>query len=161
MKLAQKIERAFSSRTKPAQVRIADGVLQLDFEVEEALWFSGCDWHELTWQNWREHSSAIHFFDPEAFAYYLPGLLLLSARNSSEWLQAADSLINKLDCIPDPEGWTDGLKRRFLGLNPSELDVLKEWLLHICEYDSYKGWGNRSIRPRRHLWPSLRYARSS
>jgi hypothetical protein len=83
-KLLEKIESAFSSRAKPAQVRLADGVFQLDFEVEEALWFSGRDWHELTWQDWQEHSSAIYFFDSEAFAYYLPSVLLLSAQRPSE-----------------------------------------------------------------------------
>jgi len=56
-----KIEYVFSSRPKPAQVRLADEVFQLDFEVEEALWFSGRDWHEITWQDWQEHSSAIYF----------------------------------------------------------------------------------------------------
>jgi hypothetical protein len=86
MKLTEKIERVFSSRPKP-QVR--DEILQLDFEVEEALWFSGRDWHELTWQDWQKHSSAIVFFDSEAFAHYLPSVLLLSAPKPSEWLQAA------------------------------------------------------------------------
>jgi len=145
--LTDKIERAFSSRPKPAQVRLADEVFQLDFEVEEALWFSGRDWHEITWQDWQEHSSAIYFFDPEAFAYYLPSVLLLSAQDPNKWLQAADSLINELDQSPDPEGWTQGLVRRFLGLNAAELDVLKEWLLQVCEYVPYRAWGIAASGP--------------
>ena len=147
MPLAEKIERAFSSRSKPAVVRIADGVFQLDSDVEDALWFSGRDWHELTWEDWREHSSAIYFFDCEAFAYYLPSVLLLSGQNPNEWLQAADSLINDLDRSPDPEWWTEGLERRFLSLNRSELDVLKEWLLEICNYTPYKGVGLAAAGP--------------
>lgn len=147
MTLADKIKRVFSHRLKPAQVRLADEVTQLDFEVEEALWFSGRDRHELTLQDWQEHSSGILFFDAEAFAYYLPSLMLISAQNPNEWLQSADLLINELDCSPDPEGWTEGLKRRFLGLNPAELDVLKEWLLQLCEYDTYKGWGIAASGP--------------
>src|SRR5437868_13577066 len=139
-KLTDKIECVFSSRPKPAQVRLADEVFQLDFEVEEALWFSGCDWHEITWQDWQEHSSAIYFFDPEAFAYYLPSVLLLSAQNPIESLNAADSLISELDCSPDPEGWPEGLVHRFIG-NRAELDVLREWLLQICEYTPYRGYG--------------------
>ena len=147
MNLTEKIERVFSSRPKPTEVRLADEVLQLDFEVEEALWFSGRDWRELTWQDWQEHGSAIYFFDPEAFVYYLPSLLLLSAENPSEVLDAAASLINELDQSPDPEGWTDGLIRRFMGLNSSELDVLKEWLLQVCEYAPYRGWGIAATGP--------------
>ena len=147
MNLAEKIEQAFASRPKPAQVRIADGVLQLDFEVEEALWFSGRDWRELTRQNWQEHSSAIYFFDPEAFAYYLPSVLLLSAQNPSEWLEAADTLINELDQSPDAKWWTEGLQLRFLGLSPAELDVLKEWLLQVCEYLPYRRGGIAASGP--------------
>jgi uncharacterized protein DUF6714 len=141
MKLTDKIERAFSSRPMPAQVRVADGVLQLDSDVEEALWFSGRDWRELKWQDWQEHSCAIFFFDPEALAYYLPSVLLLSAQNPNDSLMAADSLINELDRSPNLEDWTEGLVSRFLELNRAELDVLKEWLLQVCEYAPYRRWG--------------------
>ena len=147
MKLEGKIDRAFSSRRRPSQVRLPDGISQLDFEVEEALWFSGRDWHELTWQNWHEHSSAILFFDADAFAYYLPSVLVLSAQNPNELLEAADSLISVLDQSPGAEAWTDGFASRFLELNREELDVLKEWLLQICEYPPYKGWGFAASGP--------------
>lgn len=141
MRLTDKIERVFSTRTKPAQVRLADDVLQLDFEVEEALWFSGRDWHEVTWQDWQDHDSAIFFFDSEAFAYYLPSVLLLSAQQPKEELAAANSLISQLDCSPDPKGWPEGFASRFLELNQSELGVLREWLLHVCQYTVYRRFG--------------------
>src|SRR5260370_41762534 len=140
-KLTDKIECVFSSRPKPAQVRLADEVFQLDFEVEEALWFSGRDWHEITWQDWQVHSSGIYFFDPEAFAYYLPSVLLPSAQHPSEELMAAYSLISVLDCIPAPDGWPEGFSSRFLGLNRAELDILKEWLIPVCEYAACSGSG--------------------
>jgi|SRR5215470_5922983 len=140
MTLNDKVERIFSSRPKPTQV-IDDGVLKLDSDVEEALWFFGRDWRELTWQDWQAHSAAIYFFCPEAFAYYLPSVLRLSAQNPSEELMAADSLISQLDCSPEPEGWPEGIASRFLGLNAAELDVLKEWLLQVCEYVPYRRWG--------------------
>jgi hypothetical protein len=73
--------------------------------------------------------------------------LLLSAQNPNEWLYAAFSLISNLDHSPNPEGWTESLVS-FLGLNPAELDVLKEWLLYIiCDYDSYRGWGIAASGP--------------
>jgi len=146
MNLAEKIERAFSSRPKPTQM-IGDKVLQFDSDVGDALWFSGRDWHELTWQNWQEHSAAIYFFDREAFAYYLPSVLLLSSQNPDEALMAADSLIMELDRTPDPEWWTEGLERRFLGLASEELSVLKDWLLQVCEYIPYKGLGAAASGP--------------
>jgi len=36
---------------------------------------------------------------------------------------------------------------RFLRLNPGELDMLKEWLLEVCEYDAYKRWGIAASGP--------------
>jgi hypothetical protein len=141
MNLAEKIERAFAGRQKPLNLVEAANLAYPDCDVEDALWFTGRDRYEITWQNWQEHSSAIYFFVPDAFAYYLPSVLLLSSQNPDEALMAADSLINELDQSPDPEGWTDGLVRRFLGLNPAELNVLKEWLLQVCEYVPYKGLG--------------------
>jgi hypothetical protein len=104
VKLSERIERVFSTRLKLAQVRLADEVIQLDDDEEDALWFSGRDWHEITWQNWQEHSDAIFFFDPEPFVYYLPSILLLSAQNPNESLNAGDSLIGELDRTPDPKG---------------------------------------------------------
>jgi hypothetical protein len=147
MTLSERIERVFCSRKKPAQVRLADEVIQLDDDVEDALWFSGRDRHELTWQNWQEHSDAIFFFDPEAFAYYLPSILLLSSQNPNESLNAADSLIGELDRTPDPEGWTKAFVSRFLELNWAEMDTLKEWLLQVCEYVPYRGWGIAASGP--------------
>jgi len=139
--LTEKIEEAFDARPKPAQVRLADELLQLDSDVEEALWFNGRDWHEITWKDWQEHRSAIYFFAPDVFAYYLPSVLILSAQNSSKPLAAAEALINELDRSPDMEGWTEGFASRFLELGSGELDVLKAWLLQVCEYVPYKRWG--------------------
>jgi len=141
MTLAEKIERVFAHRAMPDSVVDMVKCFQIDSDVEEALWFTGRDWRSITWDDWREHSNAIFFFDSEAFAYYLPSVLFLSAQRPSEDLMAADSLISELDCSPDPEGWPEGLATRFLRLNWAELDVLKEWLLQICEYADYRGYG--------------------
>ena len=141
MNLAEKIEQAFAGRQKPLNLVEAANLVYPDCDVEDGLWFTGRDRYEITWQNWQEHSSAINFFVPDAFAYYLPSVLLLSSQNPADALMAADLLISELDQSPDPEWWTDGLLRRFLGLNPAELNVLKEWLLQVCEYVAYKGLG--------------------
>jgi hypothetical protein len=140
--LAEKIEKAFSSRPKPAQVRIDEEILkhdpgmqylQDDPDVKDALWFSGRDRHELTCQDWREHSCAVYFFDGEAFAYYLPSVMIVSAENPNQDLQAADQIISELDQTPDTAMWTDGLVRRFGFLNLEELEALKLWLLRVCD----------------------------
>jgi len=141
MNLADKIELAFAGRQIPLNVVATASLAHPDCDVEDALWFSGRDWHALGWKDWKEHSAAISFFLPDAFAYYLPSVMILSIQNPVEELMAADSLINELDCSPDPKAWTDDLVSRFLLLNQVELDVMREWLLQLCEYEPYRGYG--------------------
>ncbi len=147
MNLAEKIERAFGLRPKPARVILVDEILQFDSDVEEALWFSGRNWHDLTWQDWEEHRSAIFFFAPDAFAYYLPSVLILSVQNPALSLDAADSLVGELDRSPSVEGWHESFTNRFFALQLEELDVLKEWLLQVCEYVPYQRWGLAASGP--------------
>jgi hypothetical protein len=104
MTFAEKIGRAFAGRQVPLDLVEAVYLVYPDSDGEDALWFSGRDWHELTWQDWQKHSSAIHFFVRDAFAYYLPSVLLLSSQNPGEDLMAASSLIYQLDQSPDVEG---------------------------------------------------------
>ena len=144
--LQDKIEKAFAERPKPLEV-IDPNVTQFDSDVDEALWFAGRDWHELRWKDWIEHSAALLFFSREAFAYYLPSLLLLSAQNPADWSYAVDSLIGELDRSPSVEGWNEHFTRRFLGLRREELDVLKEWLLCLCGSTSYRGYGYAACGP--------------
>ena len=130
----------------PAEV-IDASVFQFDSDVEEAFWFSGRDRRELRWKDWLEHSSALLFFSREAFAYYLPSLLLLSAQNLDEWSYAVDSLLGELDRSPSVEGWNEHFTRRFLGLRRQELDAMKEWLLCMCESPYYRGHGYAACGP--------------
>ena len=94
--LQDRIEAAFAGRAMPAEV-VDASVTQFDSDVDEALWFAGREWRELRWKDWLDHSSALLFFSREAFAYYLPSLLLHSARNTSDWSYAVDSLIGELE----------------------------------------------------------------
>lgn len=140
MTVQTRIEEVFAGRQRPAEV-LDSAVTQFDSDAEECLWFAGRDWHELTGKDWQEHRCAIYFFSPEAFAYYLPSLLLLSAQDPSAEMEAADVLISYLDLSPSVDGWPENFAPRFLELRSEELDVLKEWLLCICESPAYRGWG--------------------
>jgi len=145
--LQKRIEQAFAGRQKPADVIEPENLVQFDSDVEEALWFAGHDWHDVEWNDWKEHSCAIHFLSPEAFGYYLPSLLLVTAQDPTEWLYAVDSLIWELDLSPSVDAWPDHFARRFLALRSEELSILKEWLLLICEYPTYEGYGFSASGP--------------
>jgi hypothetical protein len=68
-------------------------------------------------------------------------------KNPNEALASAESLVGELDRSPSMEGWSDGFKARFLGLRPEEFDELKQWLLDICGYSPYRGWGLAASGP--------------
>ena len=147
MTLAERIESVFAHRAIPDAVTDMTDRFQIDSDVEEALWFTGRDWHSISWEDWQKHPIAIRFFSKAALGYYLPSLLLLSLQGPQQVLSPAESLIWELDRSPSTEGWDDHFATRFLGLTSTELDVLKEWLLQICEYAPYKGWGNAASGP--------------
>ncbi len=147
MTFAENIERVFAHRVMPDAVVDMTGRFQIDSDVDEALWFAGRDWHNITWEDWQKHPAAIIFFSKEAFGYYLPSVLLLSLENPQQALDPAETLIWELDRSPSTEGWDDNFADHFLGLNPTELGVVKEWLLQICEYTPYKRVGLAASGP--------------
>lgn len=141
MTFRQRVEAAFAARVLPTQVVPPEAYLQFDSDVEDALWFSGRDWRTLTWQNWRDRYCAVTFFGPQAFAYFLPSLLCLSAENPTENLLAADSVIYWLDRSPTTDAFEDPSLGRFANLTVEEFDCLEEWLVILCEYPGYRGVG--------------------
>ncbi len=147
MTLTEKIHRAFADRKKPAEVVDVIDRAQIDSDVEDTLWFAGRDWRDITWKDWEEHYVATSFFSKDAFAYYLPSLLLLSLQEPKSALLAADSLISALDRTPSTEGWNDLFVEHFLGLRFDEYEVMKEWLLQLCLHPAYKGCGNAGSGP--------------
>jgi hypothetical protein len=141
MDLSEKIERAFAWREKPSEAVDLEECIQFDSDVEEALWFAGRDWHDIIWRDWQEHPVALIFLSRDAFAYFLPSVLLLSLQRPQEELVSASSLIGMLDWSPSAECWTDHFRMRFLGLRTEEYDVIKEWLLFISDYEIYRIYG--------------------
>jgi hypothetical protein len=140
-KLRSKIEAAFAHRNIPVRAVDLEGRYQIDSDVEEGLWFNGRDWRSITWKEWQEHFNAITYFSNEAFAYYLPSVLLLSLENPNEILDAALSVLLELDRSPSTEGWNESFARRLFGLRSQEYEIIKEWLLQICEYAPYRRRG--------------------
>jgi len=54
-------------------------------------------------------------------------------------------LIWWLDRLQALGGWN--YPKHFLGLRPKEYDLIKEWLLQLCEYASYRGFGDAVSGP--------------
>src|SRR5581483_5957611 len=130
LRLVRRIERAFAHRGKP-QVLINRSV-PLD-DDEDALWFAGRDWREITAQDWNDHSDAFFRLAPDAFRYYLQSILCLVAKNPDESLLAADALVNCLDRTSNPEWWDQFLLDRLQGLEIDEYDAISGWIAMLSE----------------------------
>ena len=135
------ISNAFASNVMPAEAIHRESVVQFDSDVEDALWFSGRDWREITVADWRDHMSAFTFMSNEAAAYYLPSLLILSAQNPKESINSLDSLIYELDCTPELGIRDERIRARFLGLPNEAYEAIKEWLLFMSENAPDLGYG--------------------
>ena len=55
MGLAEVIEKAFAGREMPAKVTDSDCTTPIYPGLEDALWFSGRNWREITWNDWKGH----------------------------------------------------------------------------------------------------------
>jgi hypothetical protein len=129
MNLDQQIDQAFGHRAKPKVVLTPNYPVASD--AEDALWFSGRDWREITWEDWERHRDALYAFTPEAFGYYLPSILSLSSQRPDKWFWPADALLQVLDRSPIVEYWDAFLTTRLLGLQSAEYEALKGWLLSL------------------------------
>jgi hypothetical protein len=139
--LLDKIQKAFAHRAKPESVLASSRFFGCD--EEDTLWFTGRDWRELSAEDWDQHHGASTFFTHEAFAYYLPSILSLSAGGRHDLLDAG-FIISSLDRSPTIAYWDENLTRRFLGLTDEEYDVLKEWLLSFSGTD-YVHYGDDAL----------------
>jgi len=147
MDLIAKIAAAFAHRQIPSEVVEMEGRFQIDSDVDEALWFQGRDWREISRDDWQRHSAAVFFFSPEAFAYYLPSLLMITVQNPKGYPDlAVAKLIHLLDHTPAPEFLDAHLVDWFSGLSDAEFEVVKEWLLFACE-NLPGGWGISASGP--------------
>jgi hypothetical protein len=141
MDIQAKIEAAFKHREMPQQLATLGAKLSGD--DDDALWFAGKDWRELSPDDWEMHHTAVSFFTREAFAYYLPSILSLSAYGRCDLL-AADQIISSLDRSPTVAYWDGWLTDRFLGLTDEEYDVIKEWVLSLSGRD-YVTYGDDAL----------------
>jgi hypothetical protein len=129
-----KIERAFGWRDIPSSAIDRASILQFDSDVEDADWFSGKEWCELTLEDWRTHMCAYTFMSSEAAPYYLPSLLIISAQKPEEWISSLDSLIIGLDCTPEWGVQDERIRARYLGWKIEEYEALQEWFLFMSEH---------------------------
>ncbi len=121
-----RIERAFAERARPAV--ITDSLQLSDVEYAEVMSFDGFAWQEVTFAQAKAEADAVFWFAPEAFCYYLPGLLAAGLKERRWDSNAYDALIGMLDRSPEPGWWDDFFRPRWTLLNAAELDAVAAWV---------------------------------
>lgn len=122
--MKHQIASAFCHRPRPA---IVTNVAVNSTLRDDARHFEGMDWTQATAKDWVEYSDAYYGLSREAFAYFLPSLLIASLEANDMPLIAADALVSALDTSADPNLWSDWFRNRFLCLAPAELRTIRDW----------------------------------
>jgi hypothetical protein len=129
------VREAFSSRARPRNVVPCDHPNTTEYT--DALHFQGRDWRDTNCDLWSKFSDAIYGFCPEAFCYFLPGIIYAQVREDEPELLLNSSLIGMLDRSENVEYWDAFFIERWPRLNRNECLALQEWVLWI----SSKGTG--------------------
>jgi hypothetical protein len=125
--MIDQIESAFAGRQRPDCVTEL-AVNHRDLDYVNTIWFSGRNWRELSREDWREHQNGYSFLTPDAFAYFLPSILILSLRDPEAPFVMTDQLEFDLATThPDIDG-EELARRRFGRLEVRELEALLDWL---------------------------------
>jgi len=120
-----RIDRAFAGRSPPCLM--TDSKQLSDAEYEEVMSFDGMRWQDVTFAQIQRCADAVFWFAPEAFCYYLPGILSAGLRENRTDTNAFDSLIGCLDRSPEPDYWDDFFLPRWPLLSTAEVDAVAAW----------------------------------
>jgi hypothetical protein len=128
---------AFVDRAPPSVMTTS---LQLsDYEYQEVMSYAGLHWRDVTFDQVVQNSDAVFWFGPEAFCYYLPGILAAGLKDNRTDSNAYDSLIGMLDRSPEPDYWDDFFLPRWTLLTPAEVESVAAWArwLEVVEPEAF------------------------
>ena len=120
------INDAFANRAPPSL--LTDSKQLSDSEYAEVMSFQGLSWHEVTFPQVEQCPDAVFWFSPEAFCYYLPGLLAAGLKENRWDTNAYDALVGTLDRSPEPDCWDDFFLPRWPLLSVEEIEAVRSWV---------------------------------
>ena len=115
----ERIRTAFAERTVPSA--LTDSMQLSDSEYAELMSFQGLRWQDVDFDQVRQSADALFWFSPEAFVYYLPGILAAGLREARTDSNAYNALIGMLD-------WDEFFVPRWSLLSADEIDGVAAWL---------------------------------
>ena len=128
------ISEAFAHRAKPDIKTNSDQLSPSEAASLEEIFEHR--WQDLSADIWEENFDAVSWLAPQAFCYYLPGILISSILHGNPNLIAATAIIGTLDRSPTPAWWDDFFVPRWTSLTLQECNAVQEWLLWVCQCET-------------------------
>lgn len=130
MTIIKYIQNAFAERSSYKVISLSE---QLSAEEkQEVNFFENQNRYNLTGDILEEHFEAISWFSPEAFCFFLPGILTTGIREHTDLLMY-DSIIFTLDRSPNIDFWDEFFIKRWTLLTNNECDAVQRWLLWLLD----------------------------
>jgi len=131
------VSTAFADRPRPTI--LTDSKQLSDAEYEEVMSYEGVRWQDVTFEQVEHSPDAVFWFAPEAFCYYLAGILAAGLRANRCDSNAYDSLIGTLDRSPEPDYWDDFFLPHFQRFTAGEIEAIVAWVkwLESVQPDAY------------------------
>ena len=120
------IDTAFADRPPPSEM--TNSMQLSDIEYEEVMSFEGLRWQDVAFDQVEKNADAVFWFSPEAFCYYLPGLLAAGLKENRWDTNAYDGLISMLDRSPEPDYWDEFFLPRWPLLSVQEIEAVRSWV---------------------------------
>ncbi|WP_147455628.1 hypothetical protein [Solilutibacter pythonis] len=131
MNMVDCIKSAFAWRVKPVKA-VADNVIESEITLD-AMEFEGKFFWEISYKDLEKYHDAIYGFSPEAFQYYLPGIMMAIVDVLNYDSLILSSILDMLDRGGAPSTWEKFFIDRWLGFTQEEYSVILDWLLCISE----------------------------
>ena len=129
MNEVQLIRSAFAWRGRPE--RATNSSELTSDELQSLMAVFALDWRDTTATIWDRYSEAVSYFSPEAFCYYLPGIMLAAMEEGSANNSAASSVIWALDRSPRIDWWDEQFSLRWPLLTLIELSAVEAWIVWL------------------------------
>ncbi|MFT4926753.1 MAG: hypothetical protein ACI8WB_002851 [Phenylobacterium sp.] len=134
MNLTERIELSFKHWNRPI-ILTKSSTLSED-ELLEVRHFEDLTNSNLTIADLEDNFSVMYWFTPEAYCYFLPGILIAGLKAHRDDLLIYDSIVNLLDRSPEPDYWDEFFIDRWQLLTNDEIEIIQEWLLWLTSQNS-------------------------
>jgi hypothetical protein len=135
MSVSEQVRAAFSQRTRPDKATESSDLTKDEHAALYEIFQR--DWRETTAAEWERLFDVVSWLSPEAYCYYLPGIMLATIERNQPNLIASASVLFAIDRTPSIELWDDFFVARWTLFNREELEAIKAWIYWLSTFDDF------------------------